>query len=95
MVKRASEEVKASGQPKKSLGKTGTRLKPPAPEEPGKRRQRTEVVVREQQNPEEGELEAKLEKELSIADAVRSKKKWHQKVSNSKLTPYKSEKKKE
>ena len=53
------------------------------------------MVVREQQNPEEGELEAKLEKELRIASAVRSKKKRHQKVSNSKLTPYKSEKKKE
>ena len=95
MVKRASEKVKASRQPKKSLGKTGTRLKPPAPDEPVKRQWRTEVVVQELQNPEEDELEAKLEKELSIASAVRSKKRRHQKVSHSKLTPYKSEKKKE
>ena len=38
MGKKLSEETKASGKPKKSLGTRGTQRQPPPPGEPGKRK---------------------------------------------------------
>ena len=89
MGKRAHEETKASGKPKKSLGTRGTQRQPPPPGEPDKRQLRTEMVVRERKNPEAAQLVAELEKDLKIASAVPPMKRRFLKVRHPQLTPSK------
>ena len=87
MPKKTSDETDDSGQPKKSLGKRGTRRQPPSSGEYDTRGPRKEAVVRARINSEEDELVGELEKDLNMASAVPSKKRRYLKVSHSKLTP--------
>ena len=89
MGKTTPTETMDAGLPKRTLRKRAPQQQPPSPGEPEKKRQRTEVVVQERQNPEESNLEAELAKEIELVQAVPSKRRRLLKVRHPQLTPSK------